>query len=311
MNDIPKTTAKDFFLYLGAMVALYVSAISFLVLLFQFVNVTFPDTLHYYSSEGARSAMRFSVAVLVVFFPLYIYLTRLVNNDIQAHPKKRGLRVRTWLLYLTLFVSGITLAIDVVVLINTFLRGDLTVRFLLKVLAVLAVALAVFGYYIADLRGRWVEKRRQSKRISYGVSFVVLAAVVIAFVVVGSPQAQRQLRLDEERIRDLQAVQSQIISHYRFEAELPETLADLNIGDNATVDPQSGEPYRYSRVSPTAFELCAVFARSSEDETATRGIPFPEPIRGDVFVEPVSWEHPAGEHCFAFEINPEALSGNE
>ena len=41
------TYPRDFFLYLLATVTLYVSVISGLMLLFQFINLTFPDPLDY------------------------------------------------------------------------------------------------------------------------------------------------------------------------------------------------------------------------------------------------------------------------
>jgi hypothetical protein len=61
--------------------------------------------------------------------------------------------VRRWLTYLTMFVAASILIGDVISLVYTVLGGELTVRFVLKVLTVGAIAGSVFGYYMWDLRG--------------------------------------------------------------------------------------------------------------------------------------------------------------
>ena len=53
-----KSTARDVFSYLLLISMLIVSLVSFLTVVFQYVNVQFPDTLDYYWREGALMAMR-------------------------------------------------------------------------------------------------------------------------------------------------------------------------------------------------------------------------------------------------------------
>jgi hypothetical protein len=60
--------------------------------------------------------------------------------------------IRKWLIYFTLFAAALIIIGDLVTLLNRFLEGELTVRFLLKVLAVFFVAGSVFYYYLWDLR---------------------------------------------------------------------------------------------------------------------------------------------------------------
>ena len=150
-----KVTPKDFFLHLLSMVALYVSAVSFLVLIFQYVNIAFPDLLeqsYYFSSDGAYGAIRWAMASLVVIFPVYLLTTRHLSKVYSLAPEKRELKVRKWLVYFTLFVASCTIIGDLVKLIFNFLEGEITTRFILKVLAVLFVAGSVFYYYLWDLR---------------------------------------------------------------------------------------------------------------------------------------------------------------
>ena len=150
-----KVSPKDVFLHLLAIVTLYTSAVSFLVLVFQYVNVLFPDPLgpegfYYFSAYYGR--IRWSISSLIVVFPVYLWASWFLNKDYKKNPQKRDLRIRKWLVYFTLFAAALIIVGDLVTLINFFLQGELTSRFILKVLAVLFVAGSVFGYYLQDIK---------------------------------------------------------------------------------------------------------------------------------------------------------------
>ena len=53
---------------------------------------------------------------------------------------------------LTLFVAAVVLIVDMITLVNNVLGGELTLRFLLKVLVAALIAGSIFGYYLWDLR---------------------------------------------------------------------------------------------------------------------------------------------------------------
>src|SRR3989344_9357609 len=97
--DKPKTTPKDFFLWAGAMVALYVSVFSLITLYFEYINYTFPDALQPYV-DPYSGAIRFAMASLIVLFPVFLLLMRLIRNDIARNAEKRDLWVRRWALFL-------------------------------------------------------------------------------------------------------------------------------------------------------------------------------------------------------------------
>ena len=147
---VPKSTPKDVFYHLLSIVTLYMSAISFITLLLQLINSWLPDPLEY--SSGVNNAIRWSAAILIVAFPVYLLMMWLINKDIALMPARRELRVRKWLGYLTLFIAAITAIIDVGTLVYNLLGGELTTRFILKILVVLAVAATVFFYYLRELR---------------------------------------------------------------------------------------------------------------------------------------------------------------
>ncbi|MCX6788269.1 MAG: DUF5671 domain-containing protein [Candidatus Jorgensenbacteria bacterium] len=149
-----KVSPKDVFLHLLAIITLYISSITFLVLIFQYINIYFPDALNggYYAIESAYSSIRFAIATLVVVFPVYIFTTRFLNKSYESNPTKRNIRIRKWLVYFTLFVAALVVIGDLVTLIYNLLGGEVTIRFLLKASTVLFVVVSVFTYYFSDLK---------------------------------------------------------------------------------------------------------------------------------------------------------------
>lgn len=149
-----KVSPRDVFLHLLTTIALYVSAGSFIALLFQYVNILHPDILEFnqYARESAVGIIRWSIASLIVVFPVYVAATWVLNKAYVREPERRNIWIRKWLTYLTLFVAASIIIGDLVTLIYNLLSGGLTTQFLLKVLIVLFVAGVAFYYYLWDLR---------------------------------------------------------------------------------------------------------------------------------------------------------------
>lgn len=149
----PYISAKEAFWYLVLFTSLYLSAIYLGVLLFQLINLAVPDPADAaYIADYAATHIRWAIAVLVVAFPLFLFMSRLVGRALRRDPAKRGSKVRKWLTYLTLFVAVCVLLGDATSLIYNLLSGELTLRFLLKTLVVAVIAGGVLGYYLWDLR---------------------------------------------------------------------------------------------------------------------------------------------------------------
>lgn len=302
-NNDMKTTAKDFFLWAAAMAALLVSVISLVALLFEYIDRLVGDTARYYDvySTGITAA----IASLIVIFPLYLWFTRMLNEDIRKHPEKKELWVRKWLVSLTIFVAGLAIVIDLITLLRYFLQGEeLTAAFLLKVLTVLVIGGGVFYYYLSDIRGKWERNEKQSKMIAAIVAGLVLIAVVAGFFIIGSPATQRELRQDQQRVNDLQSLQYQIIEYWRTTESLPATLGDLSDplkGYSIPTDPATGEAYEYSTTGATSFELCATFNLPSPETAQPSRVAYPGIYdTGNEF-----WQHDTGRTCFERTIDPE------
>ena len=149
----PYLSAKEAFWYLVLFTTLYLWTVYLGTLLFQLINLAVPDpTDSAYALDGARRLIRWSIAVLAIAFPLFLYMSRLVGRAVARDPAKRASKVRKWLTYLTLFVAVCVLVGDAVSLLYNLLSGELTTRFVLKSLVVGGLAGGVLGYYLWDLR---------------------------------------------------------------------------------------------------------------------------------------------------------------
>jgi hypothetical protein len=150
----PSLSPREAFLYLLQFTTLYLAAFNLVALLFRLIDRALPDPTARmtYSPEPIRWAVSF----LVVTCPVFLYVSIITHRMVRRDPSKRASEVRRWLTYLTLFVAACIVIGDVVGLLYNFLGGELTVRFVLKVLTVGAIAGGIFAYYLSDLR---VEER--------------------------------------------------------------------------------------------------------------------------------------------------------
>lgn len=302
--DRPKTTPKDFFLWAGAMVALYVSVFSLITLLFEYINYAFPDVLEDYV-DPYSGTIRFAMASLIVLFPVFLLLMRLIRNDIARNAEKRDLWVRRWALFLTVFVAGAAIAVDLITLINYFLGGDLTTRFALKVVVVLLVAGAGLLHFLADIWGYWVQNPSRAQMVGWGAGALILCSIAAGFFIMGSPSQIRLYRFDDQKVTDLQNIQWQVVNYWQQKEMLPKTLAEVAdpiSGFMIPVDPQSGEQYGYKTTGVLKFQLCATFnAESRSTQTIERTVPMP--VGGKDIQD--TWQHGVGEVCFDRTIDPE------
>ncbi len=299
-----KTTPKDVFMHLLGLVTLYGSVVSFITLLFQYVNHLHPDQLTYYY-QSVLNSVRWSASVLVVMFPVYLIVTKMVNRESERDPAKKDIKIRKWFTYLTLFISAVTLIIDVIVLVYNFLGGDLTINFLLKIAVVLFVAGSVFGYYLWDLK-RAPGDRTKLNILSWVVTLVILIAVGGSYTIIGSPQKQRDLNFDQIRSDNLRAIQNRVVSYWQQKNELPKTMADLNdniAGFTVPTDPKTNQPYEYIVKDALNFQLCAQFAYPSVNEGMNSFAP--TTVIKDPYGYDQSWIHTSGRFCFDRTIDLE------
>ncbi len=337
-----KTKALDVFIYLGIGISLVVSITNLLQVIFAAVNRRFEDVLNYTSYvDATQSDVRFAIASLVVMFPIYIALSWYVARDIQKYLYKQDIAVRKIMIYLTLFVTVLTLIGTLVSVIYTYLGGELSVRFGLKASAVFAIALSVFGYYFYALRRNYAKPSALPVFITLIASACVVGAVVWSISIIGTPKEMRAKKIDSTRLSDISRIQQEVFNRVQMTDKLPTTLTELDNafqGYQVPVDPVTKEVYGYRIIqqpvvkmnyttnrkeltTSAVFQLCATFdtvrAIDSRGQTLpSKGGDF---SATDAFYSVSNyyyegdqspfWNHEAGETCFKRIITPEMYYG--
>ena len=282
--------AKDAFLYLLAFMTLGIWTIQLGALLFTAIDRTFPNpVLDYPNDIGLRSISN-ELASIMVGFPLYLLVTWGIVRSADRQPEHLDSPVRKWLTYLALVITASTMIGDFVTFLAYFLRGDLDMRFVLKVLTVLVIAGGVFAYYLDSLRRDRLSPAR-NRAFAIAALTVVGFGMVVGFLQVGSPAVQRSGSQDARRLYDLSSLAQTLhrswLNRGQRDFTLPGTIQDLQKmvvgGDARIVDPVGGRPYEYAPMRGTAYRLCATFTRPSPADL------------------PPQWQHPAGVTCFALD----------
>lgn len=140
---------RSVFVYLLNFLTLYLSALGAAMVTWGLADHWFRDPLDTYVTSGP---IRSGIAMLVVAFPLFLYLNIYVRGKVASGELRDRSLVKKVLTYLTLFIIAITTIIDLIMVIYFFLGGDLTARFAVRGLGILLIAGFVFLYYLNDLR---------------------------------------------------------------------------------------------------------------------------------------------------------------
>ncbi len=270
--------ASDAFLYLLAFISLGFWTVALGHLFFVLIDRWFPSGLDTsYVVTSFRQSVTSELATLIVAFPIYFFVSRSIQRGLASRPESAESGVRKWLTYLALVVTAVILLGDAIWFLATFLQGDLTVRFVLKALVLLAIAGGIFAYYLSVMRTQPVLVQRDR-----GFGAVALAAVLLGlafgFLDIGTPAHARDVSADLRRVRDLSAIASAIHSH--DQTKPPHKLDEVELMMGSKTDPITGRAYDYRPGAGPNYELCADFA--TEDRRKQLG----------------AFVHPAGRMCF-------------
>lgn len=147
--------ARDIFIYSLILVTLSLNACALGGLLFNLIDQFLPDPafnhLHYWHRSQTDS-MSWAIAQLVVAFPVFTGLMWWLQKDIAKFPQKRESLIRKLLIYLILGLTAVVGLGDLIAVLNTYLLGDITIRFACKALVVFGIALLIFVYYLFEMR---------------------------------------------------------------------------------------------------------------------------------------------------------------
>lgn len=283
----PYVSAREVFTYLLLFASLYLSGYTLGALLFELIDVGFPDPASRRYYEYVASTIRWWISLLLVAFPLFVFVAAGVGRDVRNDPSRRTSRIRRQLTYLTLFIASLVLIGDATTLIYNVLGGELTTRFVLKVLVLGAIAGSAFGYFLWDVRttDAGVTTGSTDRHALAGSAVAVTLAVAAGLWVIGSPAAAREARFDKQRVAALDEISRAVDVYFSRNSRLPGTLIDLRQASSAQVyDPATGTMFDYVATGERSYELCATFYGDSGEVPST------------------FWWHPAGRQCYRFAV---------
>jgi hypothetical protein len=272
--------ARDAFLYLVAFSTLATWACSLGSLWFQLIEYWLPDpVLQPAVLYNFRATVTWQMASILVALPVYLFVMRLILRESSANPERIESGVRKWLTYIALFLAATGVVCDLVCFVDFFLKGELTIRFVLKCATVLIICGSIFWYYLDFLRGK-------TRSMAFAVLALAGALPALGFGLstAGMPEAQRHIEADSRRVQDLR-----LIANALHEIRpLPQSVLELRTTRPYlhTADPETSNSYEYTLKNADEFELCATFAAGSDrDQGYASGF----------------WSHGAGRACYSFD----------
>ncbi|TBN48232.1 hypothetical protein EYF88_14295 [Paracoccus sediminis] len=147
----PFVSPREAMLYALLMVALVLVCFHVVRLGFHVIDQAIPDPAETGSSD--RWAMRFSVAAIIAFLPLFVALDHRMAKRTDGGDRQRRSQARRIFASITVLAAALVLLGDAVSVIYAFLSGDLTLRLAAKCALVALMGLLVAACYREDLDG--------------------------------------------------------------------------------------------------------------------------------------------------------------
>ena len=114
------------------------------------------------------------------------------------------------------------------------------------------------------------------------------------------------MQFDQQKVSDLQGIQSQIVNYWQRKQFCLLPLSDLNdpiSGYIVPADPQTKANYEYNvkDAANLSFELCATFNKQGNDMYASPVAPAPVSVPVGSVTQ--NWQHSVGRVCFERTID--------
>ncbi|HTV81541.1 MAG TPA: DUF5671 domain-containing protein [Acidobacteriaceae bacterium] len=287
-------SARDAFFYLLIFSTLSVWTLSLGCLAFSLIDRWLADPLFQgYGQTFSTYSVTTSLAAIIVAFPLYLLVSRVVLREAAADPDKLDSGIRKWLTYMALVIAASVFMGDLIAALAYLLRGELSSVFLAKSLVVLLVSTGVFWYYFGGLRR--VEaaggpfSRDRLMAVMSATSVVIMIA--LGFGQLGAPNTQRKIVADNQRVQQLYKLSSAIRNYWQsHSSQLPASLTDV---PGTYTDPITHQDFEYHPAQGSQYQLCADFAARSPWQNGNQ-----QPR-----VDPDAWTHSAGRHCFLLDAS--------
>ncbi len=280
---------KNIFLYLTAFITLGYDVWHFLSVIFSAIDKKIPDildsTYNYYSSY-ANDSFRFSVASLIVMFPLYVLVSWYINRQIEKNKMDAESKIRHAMIWATMLITVLSIAGSLVSIIYNYLGGELSNRFVYKALSVTLVSIVIGVYYYYTLNRDYKIKTNTPVVVGTLALVAVLLICIYCISIVDSPAMARNKKLDENSLSNLHEIEYAISIYQTEKGSLPDDIKYITasfsqsfnpdviyfpeaIADSYTLDPNTNKVYKYKVIkngvaikngtATSTYELCPMF----------------------------------------------------
>jgi hypothetical protein len=148
----PAENAQDAFCMLNFITLAFWTTALYQIL-YTLIERSFPDATAYMSGPLIdRIAWQLTTVTVTVAFPIFALINRLIERSLRRRPDLLDSPVRSWLTYIALVGAALIVLVDVIWFVEAWLRGNLTIHFLLDSTVLLVIGGGVFCYYLAGLR---------------------------------------------------------------------------------------------------------------------------------------------------------------
>ena len=296
--DTNNNSAKFAFFYMLSLVALIFMALSAGMIIFQIINKNIIDVLEQYRGHYSADQLKFAISALIISAPIFYFTARQIYKNLFSGALGKDSSVRRWLTYLVLFVSSVVMIGWLIATVNSFLDGELTIKFILKAVTAISIAASIFTFYLYDIKREQVagKKDKVIQMYFYGSLAVVIAVFIASLFFVESPAKTRNRKLDNAILENFNDIDRAVSDYYYDEKKMPENLdklvSEFNYLTNKDIeDPLSKTKYEYNIIDNKKYELCASFRTSNKDQNE---------VKYNYYKD--LWPHDAGYQCISQKV---------
>ena len=293
METNDHNSPKYAFLYMLSLAALMFTGFSVGMIAFQIINKYVPDAINQFRSSFDTGALRFALSALLVAAPVFFIVNYFIYKGLYKGALTKNSGVRKWLTYFILLVSSVVILGWFIGLINTFLGGELTLKFALKALVSIILSVLAFSFYLYDIRREGLAGTKDNIiRMYFYIALVIVVGALSSALVFGeSPTEARNKKLDNAILNDFSSIESALSQYYADYNKLPENLSILEheiefISQDNLTDPGTGLAYQYNILESDRYEICADFRTSNLEN---------DDAMNEFYKE--TWPHEKGERC--------------
>jgi len=153
--SLQKAATMDIAVSVFSFILLAIVIGAFITLSFTLINRALPELQELQNNAlpmATASAMHRSIASMAIAMPLYLFALSWWLKRFAGGLGRSESPLTKRLTYLVLLVAAVVIVCDLIAVVYSLLQGEMTMRFLLKVMVILGVAGIVFGFYLFERR---------------------------------------------------------------------------------------------------------------------------------------------------------------